>query len=164
MGLRPSSTAQVASDSIQQFQLIQEAFVMLDDGDRQALAALNLSPSQYRLLKLLDDQHGQRLTLLSERLLLAKSTVTRLVDQLVQMGWVARLDDPEDRRAQWVILTASGKLRLSEASTVYVQAVQERLEVLTGEEQRNLLVLLDKLCVGLRARLDTAGASPGAAR
>ncbi len=45
------------------------------------------------------------MTVLGERLMLSKSTITRIVDQLEERSWVRRIPDPVDRRAQDVILT-----------------------------------------------------------
>jgi len=46
---------------------------------------------------------------LSDKLGLANSTVTRMVDQLVSKGLVRREPDPEDRRVVQVGLTAQGQ-------------------------------------------------------
>ena len=54
-----------------------------------------------------DDPLGQKQ--ISERLHLSKSTVSRLVSQLIARGWVRRMPDVSDRRAVLVSLTDEGR-------------------------------------------------------
>jgi DNA-binding MarR family transcriptional regulator len=149
--LRKNSSQPSASPTPEhQSHLIQDVFVLLDDGDRRVLGMFGLSPTQYRLLLLLDREQGQRITTLSERLLLAKSTITRIVDQLEQMGWVRRMDDVSDRRAQDVILTRQGLENRERISAAYLHSLQQRLNILSQTEQQTLDLLLDKLRAGLQ--------------
>lgn len=46
---------------------------------------------------------------LADRLVLARSTVSRLLDNLAQKGWTLRRPDPGDGRSSQVLLSASGR-------------------------------------------------------
>ncbi len=92
----------------QQYRMIHNIYVQLDDGDRRVLRDFNLTNSQYTTLMLLDTDKEQRLIDLSEKMLVARSTITRLIDQMENMGLVQRMPDPSDRRAQLVHLTPAG--------------------------------------------------------
>lgn len=129
----------------QHYQLIQDLYVLIDDFDRQLLGEFDLNASQYRLLMQLDLEPGQRLTTLSDRLLLSKSTITRAVDQLEAIGWVERIADPDDRRAQRVVLTPAGVERRYEIAAAHKRLFDELFHVLTQDEQRQLKLLLGKL-------------------
>ena len=137
----------------QQYRLLLDIYVFLDDGDRRVLKDFQLGTSDYALLMLLGEETGQRLTTLSERLLLAKSTVTRIVDRLEQAGWVQRIADSDDRRAQRVILTPAGLEHRARACEAHTRSLEQRLGVLTPAEQHQLNLLLDKLRAGLHAML-----------
>lgn len=134
------------------YHMIQELYVLLDDYDRRVLSEFGLNASQYRLLTLLDRDVRQRLTTLSERLLLSKSTVSRAVDQLESLGWVERTVDPADRRAQHVVLTPLGV----ERREVIAAAHRDGLEGVFGElstgEQEELRRLLGRLRSALVTR------------
>jgi DNA-binding MarR family transcriptional regulator len=71
------------------------------------------------LVKLSSSETGAlRVTALAERLGVDSPTVTRKVQQLERLGLVERTDDPEDRRAHRIGLTAGGRravARLMEA-------------------------------------------------
>jgi DNA-binding MarR family transcriptional regulator len=137
----------------QQYRMIHDIFVLLDDGDRGLLRGFDLSSSQYAVLLLLDGAKGWRLTDLSERLRLDKSTVTRIIDRLEQANLVRRIADPDDRRAQRVVLTAWGEHQRNEARVAHERSLERRMGVLTSDEQRQLFALLAKLRHGLHRDL-----------
>lgn len=134
-------------------QLIHDVYVLLDDGDRRALAHTNLTPLEFNLLLQLDLEQGQRLTDVGAKLLCVKSTITRLVDRLERDGLVRRNPDPDDRRAQRLILTPRGAAVRAEALAMHNAAVERRMNLLDPEEQEQLTRLLLKLRDGLAADL-----------
>lgn len=138
----------------QQYRMIHDIYVLLDDGDRHVLRDFDLNTSQYAALMQLDIEDGQRLTDLSTRLLRDKSTITRIVDQLEGAGLVQRVADPDDRRAQRVVLTPAGVERRVRARAAHERSLERRLSVLSEAEQQQLSLLLDKLRAGLRADLN----------
>jgi MarR family 2-MHQ and catechol resistance regulon transcriptional repressor len=138
----------------QQYRMLLDIYVLLDDGDHRVLAAYGLTPSQYAVLLLLDSQEGIRLATVSARLLLARSTITRIVDQLEQAGLVRRESDPDDRRAQRVVLTAEGETRRKMAQESHDQSVEHRLMTLAPADHELLRDLLAKLRQTLREQLD----------
>jgi DNA-binding MarR family transcriptional regulator len=139
--------------SRQQHQLFHEIFVLLDDGDRRTLAALELTPLEFALLERLDPQVGRRLTDVGVELLCVKSTITRLVDRLEANGLVQRLPDPEDRRAQRITLTSTGVAVRRSAEALHHSSIERRLNALEPTEQRTLIALLEKLRTGLQQTL-----------
>jgi MarR family 2-MHQ and catechol resistance regulon transcriptional repressor len=147
---------QSATSSVtHQYRMIHNIYVLLDEGDRRVLRPFGLTLSQYRVLKTLDLEQGKRLTTLSDRLLRAKSTITRIIDQLEQDGLVQRTSDAEDRRAQRVILTHHGAELLAEAQLVHERVLDHRVnEALTPEEQTAFQSLLEKLHDSLVETMD----------
>lgn len=138
----------------QQYRMIHDIYVLLDDGDRYVLRPFSLSLSQYAILQLLDAEEGWRLTDISERLLFDKSTVTRIIDRLEESRLVQRIADPTDRRVQRVILTAEGIVQRDRSHAAHAESIVRRMSVLDEAEQQQLRELLDKLRSGLRHELD----------
>lgn len=132
-----------------QHRLIHDIYVLLDDGDRRVLQGLNLSPLEFSVLQRLDTAQGRRLTDIGAELLCVKSTITRLVDRLEAHGLVRRTPDPDDRRAQRLLLTPDGLTLRDEASRIHDAAVERRMSLLDLAEQHVLRTLLEKLRVGL---------------
>lgn len=136
---------------LRHYQLIQELYVLSDACDRSVLGEFDLTVSQYRLLSLLDEEKTYRVTELSNRLLLSKSTITRIVDRLKELGWVVRPVDPRDRRAVQVQITATGLARLQEIRKAHNRSLGVRTRALSRADQHELEVLLDKYRQGLEA-------------
>jgi DNA-binding MarR family transcriptional regulator len=134
--------------------MLLDIYVLIDDGDRSTLGEFGLTSSQFGVLLLLNLNQGIRLATLADRLLVARSTITRIVDQLEDAGFIKRLNDPSDRRAQHVVLTPEGVELKKKAQKAHHQSLKRRLTVLEPAEIETLNVLLDKLRHGLREDLD----------
>jgi DNA-binding MarR family transcriptional regulator len=146
-----SSTAQA------QHRLLQDIYVLLDDGDRRLLDTLELTPLEFAVLQRLSPDQGRRLTDIGTELLCVKSTITRLVDRLEASGLVVRTPDPDDRRAQRLLLTARGVELRDQATQLHDAAVERRLNALDPDEQEQLRELLVKLRSGLQVDLEQHG-------
>jgi DNA-binding MarR family transcriptional regulator len=81
---------------------------------REALAPLDIAPSQARAVRVLTRHGVMRLSVLSEHLRIAARSATEVVDALEARGLVERRPDPADRRATLVALTDDG-VRTEEA-------------------------------------------------
>jgi len=128
------------------YRMLHNVYVLLDDNDRRTLRCFDLSLIQYQVLSMLHPFQGERLTTLSNRLLCAKSTITRVVDALEHANLVQRSTDSEDRRAQRVVLTAAGATLINKGRDAHDDVIQTRFDnALTAEEQRQFGALLDKL-------------------
>lgn len=137
----------------EQHRLIHDLYVLLDDGDRRVLASMQLTPLEFAVLQRLDVAHGQRLTDIGAELLCVKSTITRVVDRLEADGLVLRTPDPDDRRAQRLLLTARGVHVRDEAARLHNDAVERRMGLLDPGEQQQLRELLHKLRAALQHEL-----------
>ncbi|SFQ00762.1 transcriptional regulator, MarR family [Geodermatophilus dictyosporus] len=73
----------------------------------------DLDGAAYGLLALLQDAGPLRASDLVARLGLDKSTVSRQVSSLVELGMVTREPDPDDGRAQVLTTSAEGSARLA---------------------------------------------------
>lgn len=132
------------------FAALREIFVLLIGEMLAALRPFHLTPEQFDTLLLLQPDAGWRMGDLSGRLLVDNSKMTRIVDHLVEYGWAERQPDPDDRRAQQVVLTAAGAAQREAAQVAHLAALQASLSGFNEAEQAQLLGLLAKW----RAKLD----------
>lgn len=98
--------------------------------DRNDICCYGISVSQCHTLEALGEYGTQTMHDLAEHLHLAVSTVTRVVDQLVEKGFAERQSGEKDRRVCQVALTPSGRalLRTIEGELIArEQAVLERI-------------------------------------
>ncbi|RLD08066.1 MAG: hypothetical protein DRI65_03230, partial [Chloroflexota bacterium] len=131
------------------FRLIHDVYVYLDHGDRLILNKFSLTPTQFRLLNLIDSKRGQRLTALSDRLLRSKSQITRVVDLLEKNNIVQRTMDPLDRRAQLVVLTKAGITLRDRINKEHQDSLAKRFDILDENEKQGLTQMLNKLKQGV---------------
>ncbi len=85
----------------------------------------------------------------AEALRVTRPTATRLVDGLVQRGWLIREPDPKDRRRIRLRTTPEGEAIRSQVQEVVLQAVAEKLKDLSPE----VLMALYRGLEGLDAHL-----------
>ena len=88
---------------------------------------------------------GMKMRELSRRLMVTGGNVTGLTDRLVAEGLVERLDDPNDRRAYTVRLTAEGRRQFATMAAAHEGWVVELLGGLTPARQQQLFELLGEL-------------------
>ena len=94
--------------------------------------------------------------MLGREVLLTSGSMTSAIDRLVERDLVRRKDNPVDRRARTVHLTAQGRTLIRRATDEHERAVAAALSSLTGSEQREALRLLLKLGEGAEALLGGA--------
>jgi DNA-binding MarR family transcriptional regulator len=114
---------------------------------------VGVTMSQAKVLYLVQADSGLRMSELSARLGVSLSTVSGVVDRLVDQGLLNRQDDPADRRQ---VL-----LRISDAGATQLELFRE----LTAGQFRDLLARIDEVDLAVVERaLDILVASAGAPR
>jgi DNA-binding MarR family transcriptional regulator len=93
------------------------------------------------------DRHpeGLKMRELSRRLMVTGGNVTGLTDKLVAEGLVERREDPSDRRAYTVRLTAEGKRQFRAMARAHEGWIVELFGGLDGKQQAALFELLGEL-------------------
>ena len=90
-----------------------------------ALVTSGVSHSEYDVLVNVANgpREGVRPTELAEQVLITKSGLTRLLDRLVERGYIERRACASDRRGQLVVLTAEGRHAFRRATPIVVRAI-----------------------------------------
>ncbi|QKV19931.1 MarR family winged helix-turn-helix transcriptional regulator [Oricola thermophila] len=76
---------------------------------RFAAAGLGITPGEARALLYIAAQEGERQARIAERMGIEPMTACAYVDKLEKRGLIARLPDPQDRRAKQVVTTDAAK-------------------------------------------------------
>jgi DNA-binding MarR family transcriptional regulator len=117
--------------------------------DSQTLSVLkpyDLSVEQYNVLRILRGQYPKPITVngITERMMNRMSNVSRLVDKLVQKGYVSRCIATHDRRAVDVRISNEG-LELLYQLDIPQNYWLDTFAKLTEGEAETLSLLLDKM-------------------
>ena len=99
-------------------------------------------------------EHRLQMLVLAERLGVTRGGLTRIIDRLVERGWVSRDRPAHNRREVYAAVTEDGARVLRHARTVYIRLLTETLGAHLDD------AALDDLAAGmakLRAGLAEAG-------
>ena len=146
------------------FQQLQELQVLVEDGNRRALARLDITPTQYQALRSLDrgPRGGMTVTQVADALLCTRGNATRLVRRLVDLGMVQTRSDEQDHRIVVVSQTTLGKRTYRSADKVLQAAGARRLSSTSAKDRVLLEGLIGDLVVSLRRDLaDQSGQAAG---
>jgi DNA-binding MarR family transcriptional regulator len=100
----------------------------------QARGKSGMSPSQSELLHIVNSEQPVQLKTLAKQMQLTPGAVTQLVENLVQAGFITRLNDIKDRRIQLISLSKEGVRKVSEMKEYHHKRALDMAKVLTDEE------------------------------
>lgn len=121
-------------------------------GIARVLEPYDVTPQQYNVLRILRGAGEQGLPTLEigDRMVEQAPGITRLLDRLEAKGLVTRKRCPEDRRQVLCWLTPAGRDLVEGLDDPVDQADATALDMLSDEEKRELIRLLDRVRTGLR--------------
>jgi DNA-binding MarR family transcriptional regulator len=106
--------------------LLQVHAKLTQELDAQMHAEHGLSASAYEVLMFLDDapDHRMRMSEIADRTLLSRSGCTRVVDRLMQEGYVTRCADTADGRGLYAQLTEAGLAKVKPARVTHHEGIR----------------------------------------
>jgi DNA-binding MarR family transcriptional regulator len=124
--------------------------------DAQLQAEHGLTASAYEVLMFLDDapEHRMRMSEIADQVLLSRSGCTRLVDRLVEQGFVTRCAADCDGRGLYAQLTPAGLVKIGAARATHREGIRRFfLDRLSTTDQKAL--------GDIWSRFHSAGATEG---
>jgi DNA-binding MarR family transcriptional regulator len=134
----------LASDAWGSLLRVHAALVPVIDSVLRAGTGLPLSWYDVLLELSVVPEGRLRMSTLGERVVLSRTRVSRLVDDMVARGLLAREEDPEDRRSSFAVLTPAGRTEFTTAARVYVRAIEDQFAgALTNRQLEEVARLLN---------------------
>lgn len=118
---------------------------LLRQASVESLARWDLTPSQFRALRVLMHHGAMRPSALSQHLRIAPRSTTEVVDELAAKGLVERGLDPEDRRATLVEPTEHGRAIGTQIQAARGSAAERFFNKLTPDDRVQLARILGTL-------------------
>lgn len=112
---------------------------------RRMLADSGITEQQWRILRVLSEYGPQDATNLAERACLLLPSQTRIVQSMLQKGYVTRSPDAHDRRRQTVAITAKGQRVIDDNLDQALAIAESYRAALGAQEFERLLDLLEAL-------------------
>ncbi|MFE2595514.1 MarR family winged helix-turn-helix transcriptional regulator [Streptomyces sp. NPDC057617] len=122
-----------------------------------AMAGVPLDRAAVALLRQIAESDPLRPGELAARLGVEASHITRQVQHLEKAGYVIRVPDPDDRRAQRIQLTPSGRATVDRIREASCRAMQVALAAWSPEELRQLATLFNRMVDDFITHADEEG-------
>ncbi|MFF9168039.1 MULTISPECIES: MarR family winged helix-turn-helix transcriptional regulator [unclassified Streptomyces] len=172
MATSPLPAAPAASPEVAEIERALNRITYLSTRARQherlmALAGVPLDRAAVALLRQIADSEPLRSGELANRLGVEASHVTRTVQQLQKSGYVTRVPDPDDGRAQRIRLTDTGRQAVDAIRDAGARGMQLALADWSTEDLRQLATLFHRMVDDFLARAaavesEVEGQAPGA--
>ena len=108
-------------------------------------AEFGITLPQFDVLAELDAADGpQTMSALSRRLMVSNGNVTGVIDRLERVGLVRRAASAEDRRVQYIALTAAGRRRFATMAAAHERWIDGLLGDLGTADGERLVALLER--------------------
>lgn len=109
------------------------------------IKCLGLNPTEFAVLELIYNKGEQPIQKIGEKVLIASSSITYVVDKLEKKNYLQRKPSPKDRRIIYAVLTEDGKNFMDEVFPKHKLAIQEIVAGLDANEKENMIEQLKKL-------------------
>jgi DNA-binding MarR family transcriptional regulator len=106
------------------------------------VAPLQLTPAQFSVLLLLDNNPGRNQTEIATALGILRPNFVAMLDTLESRGLCTRTRSPNDRRSHIVTLTDKGRTTLARAKKLVATRHEARLTELVGADNRAALLAM----------------------
>ncbi|NUT36518.1 MAG: MarR family transcriptional regulator [Hamadaea sp.] len=146
--MRRTDTRAAEEAALAWSELHQASGLLAADLSRRLESEADMTAAEHDILWFLANTPDRRLIMsaLADRLLLSRSGATRLVDRMVERGWVTREVDPDNRRLTYAVLAPGGIAAVRRSAHV-VWKVRPALfdDRLTATDVADLRRILGKL-------------------
>jgi DNA-binding MarR family transcriptional regulator len=109
------------------------------------LACLGLCMTEFKILRILQEDGPTPMTKLSDATVLTQPAITSFVDKLEEQGLVRREKNQEDRRVTRIAITPKGRLLLRRGLKIHSKFVRGLLSELDDAELSRFISIMKKL-------------------
>ncbi len=115
-----------------------------NDSD-QMLKDYGLTKGQFAVMEALYSKGGLTVSELIDKVLTTSGNMTVLISNLEKSGCIVRTRNEEDKRSYKISLTEKGKSVMEEIFPKHMEAIGDKLSVLTNEEKMEVIKILKKI-------------------
>lgn len=132
------------------------AFGLLVEANRRLARTMESSLRSNHALTLVDfealvrlgrsENYQMSMSELAGQMVLTSGGITRLIDRLVNEGFVERVSCPSDRRVQWARLTTDGERTVVAALETHLEDLDEHFfSAMSPQESQTMIAVLERL-------------------
>ncbi|NBK47338.1 MarR family winged helix-turn-helix transcriptional regulator [Staphylococcus delphini] len=118
---------------------------MIDHIIRSDVKSYGLSVTAFAVLELLYNKGEHTIQRIQERILIASSSTTYVINSLENKGYLQRRQCTKDRRVSYISLTDKGQQLMDNIFPKHTKAIEQAFSILTDEELATLQQTLKTL-------------------
>jgi DNA-binding MarR family transcriptional regulator len=131
--------------------LITEMLKCCEDRKLYETQRFGIPYAELKVLMLFEGERYLTVKGLAEKLEVAKSRVTAIINNLVKKGLVERIEDPRDSRVRLINLTPKGHIKALEIDAFHSDIHRKILLQMTPDERKSMLSHLELLRSSMEA-------------
>jgi MarR family transcriptional regulator, 2-MHQ and catechol-resistance regulon repressor len=131
--------------SLKLFVVLTRALQAIETQVTQNIKSYGLNLTEFGVLELLYHKGGQPIQKIGQKVLLASSSITYVVDKLEEKKYLKREACPTDRRVTYAVITESGTKLMDEIFPQHAVAMSEIMGGLSIEEKQEAINYMKKL-------------------
>lgn len=127
----------------------------------ERLAKVGLSVAQFDLLAQLVKAEPEHLkqSEIAQRLLVTKGNISGMLSRMTEQGTVRRVDDPNDRRSNRIVITSEGRELFERGSQIQQELVNEIFDGIESDKIQLLEQVVGQVSETFASTGEKAGAS-----
>lgn len=125
--------------------LIKKAALEFDKMSNTVLAAYDLTPSQYKVLKYVYLEDNVRITDLEKYYSITHPTAIGIVKNLIKKGLVEYQKNPNDARSRFIVPTKKALIQKDDLESLGMELETKLTNNLSDKERNQLIALLRKM-------------------
>ncbi|MFK3939896.1 MarR family winged helix-turn-helix transcriptional regulator [Alkalihalobacillus sp. NPDC078783] len=131
--------------SLKLFVVLTRAIQSVKKKVEEDIKRMGLNPTEFAVLELVYNKGDQPIQKIGEKVLIASSSITYVVDKLEKKQLLKRRPSPEDRRSTYAVITNEGKQFMDEVFPKHREAINNICGGLNKDEKQSLIEQLKKL-------------------
>ncbi len=131
--------------SLKLFIVMSRAFQSIKKRIEEDINRYGLNPTEFAVLELLYSKGDQPIQKIGDKVLIASSSITYVVDKLEKKSLLIRKPCPKDRRITYATITTEGKEKMDEIFPQHKEAIEEIFGGLNYHEKEVMINELKKL-------------------
>lgn len=146
MDMQDKKQMQIEEDlSLKLFIVLSRTLQSIKKRVEEDIKNYRLNPTEFAVLELIYSKGEQPIQKIGEKVLIASSSITYVVDKLEKKNLLKRKSCPKDRRITYAVITTEGNQLMEEIFPKHKDAIQEIFGGLKATEKELMIQQLKKL-------------------
>lgn len=133
------------SQDLKSLTILFRAVGSIEERIKKDVARFGLNPSEFGVIEVLYHKGPLQVQTICEKILIAASSMSYVIDKLKKKGYIEAPQDPTDRRVHIVKLTNIGQELMDDIYPKHVATLRSVFDVLSEEEEVMMQELLKRI-------------------